>query len=151
MKLLIGYGNELRRDDGVGPRVARIVASWRLPHLQVLALHQLTPELVDQMSRVDEVLFVDAQIVRDQHTDVNLQQLGVPAISEGMSHLHRPESLLGLCRVLHERVPIAWLLTIPGADFEFGSEISPIAEEGVREAVRQVREWAAGGGGAIEP
>ena len=28
MLLVIGYGNELRRDDGVGPSLARRVADW---------------------------------------------------------------------------------------------------------------------------
>src|SRR5947209_7059306 len=35
--LVIGYGNELRGDDGVGPCVARTVASWQRPGLRALA------------------------------------------------------------------------------------------------------------------
>jgi len=45
MILLIGYGNELRGDDAIGPLVARALAELRLPGTQVLALTQLTPEL----------------------------------------------------------------------------------------------------------
>ena len=37
--LIIGYGNTLRSDDGVGPRLAQTVADWRLPGVRSLALH----------------------------------------------------------------------------------------------------------------
>jgi hydrogenase maturation protease len=47
--LVIGYGNELRSDDGVGPRVARAVAEWRLPGVEAIAVHQLTLELCARM------------------------------------------------------------------------------------------------------
>ena len=55
--LVIGYGNELRQDDGVGPRAALLMARLGL---QAMAVHQLTPELVERISQVEQVVFVDA-------------------------------------------------------------------------------------------
>ena len=59
--LIIGYGNPLRGDDGVGWRVAEAVAA-ALPDgaAEVLTVHQLTPELAELMSRADRVIFIDA-------------------------------------------------------------------------------------------
>ena len=38
--LVIGYGNELRGDDGVGPWVARSVADWQVAGVEAVAVHQ---------------------------------------------------------------------------------------------------------------
>lgn len=57
--LLIGLGNSLRGDDGVGPQlVAWADGQW--PWLRVRAVHQLTPELSDDLAAARRVLFVDA-------------------------------------------------------------------------------------------
>jgi hydrogenase maturation protease len=60
--VVIGYGNEVRGDDGVGPRVARVVAGWQLPHVKALAVHQLLPELVESFAEASAVVFVDASL-----------------------------------------------------------------------------------------
>ena len=48
--LVIGYGNELRGDDAVGPLVARTAESWQRPGLRALAVQQLTPELAEDIA-----------------------------------------------------------------------------------------------------
>ncbi|PPT05423.1 NADH-reducing hydrogenase maturation factor [Geitlerinema sp. FC II] len=63
--LVIGYGNSLRGDDGIGRAIAEQVASWNLPHVRSLSLHQLTPELAEELSRVDRAVFIDACIDGD--------------------------------------------------------------------------------------
>src|SRR5215472_4005839 len=59
--LIIGYGNPLRADDGVGWRMAcRLGELVRDEPFEVLAVHQLTPELAEPISRAELVIFVDA-------------------------------------------------------------------------------------------
>jgi Ni,Fe-hydrogenase maturation factor len=58
--LLIGYGNELRSDDGIGQRVSNLIASWKLENLYTLCVHQLTPELAEILVNFDVAIFVDA-------------------------------------------------------------------------------------------
>jgi hydrogenase maturation protease len=41
--LVIGYGNSLRGDDGIGIKVAQIVADWHLPKVRSLKLNKTTP------------------------------------------------------------------------------------------------------------
>src|SRR5690348_4191750 len=55
--LVIGYGNPLRRDDGVGWAVASGLAG----RFETIAVHQLTPELAEPISRARHVVFVDAE------------------------------------------------------------------------------------------
>src|SRR5262245_30725916 len=56
--VVVGYGNELRGDDAVGPRVAQAVAAWDLPGVCGLAIHQLTPELAEILAAAARAIFV---------------------------------------------------------------------------------------------
>ena len=59
--LIIGYGNVLRSDDGIGWHVAEhLAADARFDGVTVLQRHQLTPELALDVSRADLVALVDA-------------------------------------------------------------------------------------------
>ncbi len=58
--LVMGYGNMLRSDDGVGQQVARAVAKWEIPNVDAIAVHQLTPELAERLTKTDIAIFVDA-------------------------------------------------------------------------------------------
>ena len=60
--LLIGWGNGLRQDDGVGLLIAERVEGWSRPRLEVLAIPQLTPELASRLAEAARVLFVDAAL-----------------------------------------------------------------------------------------
>ncbi len=40
--LVIGYGNTLRSDDGVGQRVATLVEEWELPYIRSYANCQIS-------------------------------------------------------------------------------------------------------------
>ena len=71
--LIIGYGNTLRRDDGVGPRVAEAVGKMNLPGVRTLICQQLSPEHADPVSQADIVIFVDAAV--DAPREVQLREL----------------------------------------------------------------------------
>jgi Ni,Fe-hydrogenase maturation factor len=59
--LVIGYGNTLRSDDGVGWHAAALLAGdRRLAGAEILAVHQLTPELALDFSRASLVILIDA-------------------------------------------------------------------------------------------
>jgi hypothetical protein len=59
--LLIGWGNPLRGDDGVGQAIAAAVERWGQPQLEVVEAVQLTPELAPLLAAARRVLFVDAE------------------------------------------------------------------------------------------
>ena len=142
--LLLGIGNELRGDDGAGPRVARALegrVSW-----DVRAVHGLTPELADDLAEVDLALFVDA------HADLALTQptwthLRVAAATPGtplLGHALDVPGLLGLTARLHGRAPRAATLSLPARDFSLGETLTPTAEAGVAAAVAALLALARG-------
>ena len=59
--LVVGYGNPLRSDDGIGWHAADLLATDpRLAGAQVLTHHQLAPELAEDISRASLVVLVSA-------------------------------------------------------------------------------------------
>ena len=82
--LVIGYGNTLRRDDGLGPRLAEAIDQLNLPGTQTISRALLTPELAEPIARARRLVFVDASIERQ--AIVRLRRLSPAASSQIMAH-----------------------------------------------------------------
>jgi hydrogenase maturation protease len=137
---VIGYGNDLRGDDGIGPRVAAL-AGMILPDVQAIATRQLTPELAEELARANLAIFVDARpVLREAVEAITLHPLVPTTDSATLGHTSDPRALLGLAMAIYGHAPPAWLLTVPAIAFELGAPLSPVAEQGVRAALRQVVE-----------
>jgi Ni,Fe-hydrogenase maturation factor len=114
--LIIGYGNQSRRDDGVGWFVLEQLAALDLPNVELDAAIPEAPEPV-------------------QRTVVtpNFQ-------SHAVAHYLTPADVLSLCKTLYHREPRAVLFSIRGRDFNFGTTLSPEVEQAAREVVKQIIE-----------
>jgi hydrogenase maturation protease len=138
--LVIGYGNELRGDDGVGPAAAARTGELGLPGVEILTVHQLVPELADPISRAATVVFVDASV--EELEDVQMRELQPLEDVQVSAHSSDPRGLLTLARDLFDRAPAAWMISIPVSDFSFGEQLSRQAQDGVEKAVQMVRRLA---------
>lgn len=136
--LIIGIGNPLRRDDGAGPLVA--ASDWSMVEVEAVAVHQLVPELAEAIARADRVVFVDAAVGPDQ--GVAWRRLD-PSVAWELGHALDPAGLLGLAAVLYDRVPDAFLLTVPGEDFSHGEGLSATASRHCERARETLRSWLA--------
>lgn len=135
--LVIGYGNTLRGDDGLGPRVAESIDALRLPGVRTLVCHQLAPEHADPVSQAETVVFVDAAV--DAPEGILLRPLTPGPTTQLMAHAADPRTILALARDVFGNAPKAWWLTIPARRMEFGEELSPEAARGREEAIHAVR------------
>ena len=137
--VVIGYGNELRGDDQVGVEVARAMASWELPEVQALAVHQLTPELATVLAEAERAIFVDAC---HSECDAEPSMEPVMPLAEAPldAHVGDPHALLTLTRILYGRSPPAWQLLIPAASFAYGARLSPLTNRGMLTALRFLRD-----------
>lgn len=138
--LVIGYGNTLRGDDGVGPRVVEAAAALDLPNVQTLSCDLLTPELADPIAQAKLVVFVDAAI--DAPREVQLRPLAPAESSQIMAHAADPRTLLALARDVFGRAPEAWWLTIPIENTGIGEQLSDLAMKGVAIAVEKIWQLA---------
>lgn len=129
--LFVGIGNTLRRDDGAGASVVERFV--RRKDCNVLVVHQLLPEHVDDLVRYQRVVFADATVNADR---VRCERLTPSPSPPSLGHTGNPAWLLALCTALHGHYPEAWLLTIPATDLGFGDGLSAGAAEAVEEGVR---------------
>jgi hydrogenase maturation protease len=123
--LIVGFGNPLRSDDGVGWHVAQqLCRELSRADVQVVARQQLTPEIADFASRAERMLFVDA--ARSGKSGSLLCRKVVPAdLSDSYSHELSPATVLKLAEKLYGRCPPSFLFTIAGENFETGDAMSP--------------------------
>ncbi len=138
--LIIGYGNTLRGDDGAGQIVARKIAEQNYPNVQCLAVHQLTPELAEDISKASQVIFVDAVICSGSGTEkITVKPIKKPILAQiSTGHVGYPRSLLSLTQALYSNVPVAWSILIPAVNFEFGETISPLTQIGIKDAIAAI-------------
>jgi hydrogenase maturation protease len=138
--LIIGYGNPLRGDDGIGQAAAQALANdGAIDCADVIGCHQLTPELAESIAAVDLVVFVDAAVgirpgvvvVRDIH--------GASALSSGLVHTADPAGLLDLTKKLYGRTPKAFLVTVGVSTLALSEELSEVAAAALPEAIAAVR------------
>jgi hydrogenase maturation protease len=124
--VVIGYGNELRGDDGLGPWVAREIRARRQPAVQVFTVPQLTPELAEALAGARLAIFVDAAWVRDGGP-LSVSRVEAAAADSSLTHFGRPRDLLGLAERVLGRAPEAWLVTVAGQEFGLREGLSAAA------------------------
>jgi hydrogenase maturation protease len=126
-RLVIGIGNPLRGDDGVGAclaeQAAMLTAADPGGPVAVRSVQQLTPELAEELAQLEDVLFIDACLTPDT-AEPRLTAIA-PAAGEAESHRLEPAQLLAASQALYGRTPRAHLLQVPAYDFEHGMELSP--------------------------
>jgi hydrogenase maturation protease len=147
MILIIGYGNPLRSDDGVGQAIAETISEWGLEDVKTIATSQLMPELADDIAQASLVIFVDVAKPTDQagalrNVDVrevvSARLMPVPTQSR-LSHHTTPGMLLALIESLHGNHPQAILVCVPGETFELGESFSATTQRAMTEALREIR------------
>ncbi len=139
-KLIIGYGNTLRSDDGVGQWVAEQVEMWKLPNVRSLCVFQLTPELAEEISNAKLVIFVDAIANLDQtESNIQIKPIQPENINISLGHKSDPRSLLYLTQTLYGYVPTSYWLLIPAINFDFGESLSPITQQASFIALEKIR------------
>jgi hydrogenase maturation protease len=143
--LVVGYGNSLRGDDGIGWHAARLLASDpRLAGAGVLAQHQLVPELAVDVSRAALVVLVDAAADGDPGAvSVRRVQPRWPAPAAWSHHLD-PESLAGLAKALYGAVPPIVLVSVAAGSFTGGDRLSGALERALPEVVEVVADVVSG-------
>jgi hydrogenase maturation protease len=136
--LIIGYGNALRGDDGAGYIAAELLRERiRDTNVEVLSVQQLTPELMEPVSRASRVIFMDASVVGRAGKFNRMPLRPAPACSR-FTHQVTPETLLAGAQALYGHTPEAVLYTIPGRFFDVGQELTPSVRRAVEDLVTEL-------------
>jgi hydrogenase maturation protease len=137
--LIVGYGNPLRSDDGIGWHAARLLATDpRLDGARVLARHQLAPELAEDVSRASLVVLVDAAADADPGS-ISVRRIGSPSPTPiTWSHHLTPETLAGLADALYGAVPPIVLVSVAAESFAEGDGLSSALKQALPDVVEVI-------------
>jgi hydrogenase maturation protease len=145
-RLVIGIGNPLRGDDGVGSwlaeQAALLTAADSGGPVAVRSVHQLTPELAEELAQLEEVLFIDAWLAPATAAP-ELTEI-VPAPGAADSHRLEPAQLLAMGQALFGPMPRAHLLQVPAHAFAHGMELSEELEATLPAARVLLQTWLHG-------
>ena len=149
MRLLIGYGNPGRGDDGLGPAFVERIEARGLPDLDTKIDYQLKVEHAPLLVGASAVVFVDAWM--GEQAPFRFSPVRPAGSGDVTSHSLSPATVLTLAGTLFGATPEAHLLAITGADFGRVHEgLSPVAQDNLDRAEAFFIDWIAAGwqGGA---
>lgn len=123
--LLIGIGNPIRGDDGLGFHAAAHFEEYPpVENLESIHVQQLTMDLVPLISSTDFVLFVDARI-GEPFGKIYYDEIQPNAINNNpVSHFFDPQTLMAVIHGLYQKHPKAGLISVNTDEFDFTEELS---------------------------
>ncbi len=138
--LIIGYGNPLRHDDGLGwQAIAELENRPEFSNTKLHGCHQLTPELAESVSKADRVIFVDASRTANPG-ELFWEKIALAFEAPRFTHEFTPATLLKLGKELYGVSPTAFVVGIGGESFEIGEGLSAKVLERIPELVEKISE-----------
>ena len=140
--LVIGFGNPHRRDDGIGAYVADQLklSLGNVGGVHIMSLHQLGPELAEDLCAATGVVFIDAA---QGSLPEGCAWSHIRPVSGMHSNLHSltVNALLGLTQLIYNRCPPVWMVSVKGSDFGFGEGLSQAAADNAIRATREIADF----------
>lgn len=131
--VVLGLGNDYRRDDGVGPAVARDVAARVAPDVGVYAVDGEPTRMLDAWDGADLAILIDSAVGDSARSGTvtpgtvhrfDSQDLTLSPGAATSTHGFGLITALELGRLL-DRMPRRWVLyTVDAADVGFGCGLS---------------------------
>jgi hydrogenase maturation protease len=139
--LIIGFGNALRGDDAFGWHAANRLVKLALDEsVQVLTVHQLTPELAQPISEAELVIFIDASYEGEPGTWKCEEIAANATLANSLAHHFTPISLLAYAGNIFGASPRALIIALAAESFDFCETLTPRAEAALPEVVQHVLE-----------
>lgn len=124
--VLVGFGNEYRKDDGLGIRLLDLIDE----KISKIKIQELSIDILDDIKDFETVIFVDAAL---EGEDINLRKIEKEPKFSPLTHHLSPEELLIWAENINKKNYEFYLLSIRGYDFDFGEEPS---EEGKKKFIK---------------
>ena len=142
--LIIGVGNDFRRDDGAGLAVARALKEKLLPDVTLIESDGDVAFLIDAWANADNVILIDvissgAPPGTVYRFDALAQSLPVE-VTFHSTHAFGVAEAIGLGRALGQLPKTLVVYAIEGKEFEAGVEMSQEVERVASEVAARVLE-----------
>lgn len=136
MRIVIGYGNDLRGEDGFGVEVIRKLQlqSNAQNNTKLIEVYQLTPELCLELLEASEIIFIDAAFSKTNH-----YKLACHIMFENqtnLSHHISPKMIISLLNNVYNIYPKFQVYSM------FTNQFDKIGNEKLyREKIEEVRKF----------
>ena len=138
---IIGYGNPLRRDDGIGAFVAENLRNAVGRSTRILAFQQLDPIALEEVQETDVIILVDAT-VEDLDRGIRWKRVRSERLRfSHTTHHMRPADFVGLLDALYHRTPETWVISVKGEDFGHGAGLTKKARERALRACEEIGQF----------
>lgn len=130
---VIGIGNILRSDDGIGAHICRLLEEMKLTCFTTFIVQQLHVELIEDLIEYDLIVLVDASVIGN---DVSLTPVTYNKTQAITASHHLNAQMFGALsqKLFGTNVPIL-LCSVKGDNFEFGESLSDIANNNTTKAI----------------
>jgi len=142
--LIIGCGNPLRGDDGLGWVIADcLTAVLNDPTVAIIRTHQLTSELAEPVSQTELVIVVDASNKGRPGSWKRGEIEALKTETAKSGHHFSPSGLLAYARAIYKTTPRMLFVSVAGGSFECREALTPAVEAALPEVVRHICEQVA--------
>ncbi|MFN4220403.1 MAG: hydrogenase maturation protease [bacterium] len=138
--ILIGVGNDLRGDDGIGKE---FIQRFNLEGIDKFYVPFLDIDIAEKLKEYDVVIFVDASIKED---NFKLSKIEEDKTMFTFSHYPSYKDLITLVKQFYNPNVCGYILEIGGKDFDYKSHLSNKAKNNIQKAQKFLEKFLLNGG-----
>ncbi|EQB39897.1 hypothetical protein M947_04770 [Sulfurimonas hongkongensis] len=116
MRVIIGYGNELRGEDAFGVDTIKKLQKLCLKNTKLISMHQLTPEIVLELLEADEIIFIDACYNEKNHYALACSL--TEQNTSNLSHHISPKTIIHMLKSLYANEPKFFIYSMMSKNFD---------------------------------
>jgi len=137
---LIGVGNILRTDDGIGAYISNQIENLRLSGVDCLIVQQLQVELIEDLLHYQTIIIADASL---GDSEVDLSPLN--RLDAGMASSHQIDAgmLFSVAKNIYQKDLDMYICAVKGEDFSIGDKITTAVLARANTAVELIRNFIA--------
>jgi hydrogenase maturation protease len=137
--LLVGVGNTLRGDDGIGAYICSCIDALKMPGVQTLMTQQLDTALLDELMEADHIIIADASF-EGKAVDF-FKVSGNEPIPVSSSHHMSAPLLMQMAKTIYQKELSMMICAVAGYRFSMKEKLSARAKKNADKAVAAIVEW----------
>jgi hydrogenase maturation protease len=136
---IVGIGNTLRSDDGVGSYVCGLIEEKKLQEVTIVITQQLDVGITEDLAKFDNVIFIDASLEEEA---ISFKELPLESNQpQSFSHHVDASVLAALAKTLYSTDTRFYICAVGANNFEMGSILSEKTMNNALEAFSFLVKW----------
>jgi len=137
-RLIIGYGNREKADEGAGCYIAEIIQQKGCKDTEAISVQELTPSLASFIVQAKTVIFISSYFLFENMKPETIVKHFLPDCKRQKmerNHSEPPYSLLSFIESIYHHKPNAFWILIPAVNSQKGSDFSSSTQKAIQDAI----------------